>query len=264
VAVAIGLDGYPPLVAVNRVRVGCSGWNYDDWRGLLYPQGVGKPRWLELYAERFDTVEVNSTFYRLASRQAVQRWVDSTPPGFLFSVKASRYLTHVRRLREVSEGVARFLDPLGPLVRAGRLGPYLWQLPPNFRRDDDLLAAALPALPPGRNAFEFRHPTWFAPEVMDLLRRHGVALVLAHHPERPWQTWELTADFAFVRFHYGARGRGGNYSATELDEWAGRVAGLAREAEVFAYFNNDWKGYAVRNATDLCKRLGAVCDPVDG
>jgi uncharacterized protein YecE (DUF72 family) len=206
--------------------VGCSGWNYDSWRGLLYPPGVGKPRWLELYAGRFDTVEVNSTFYRLASRPAVQRWVDNTPADFLFSVKASRYLTHVRRLRGLSDGVARFLDPLEPLVRAGRVGPYLWQLPPNFKRDDDLLAAALPALPPGRNAFEFRHPTWFAPEVMELLRGHGVALVLAHHPERPWQTWELTADFTFVRFHYGARGRGGNYSATELDEWAPAGCGI--------------------------------------
>lgn len=246
-------------MAANRVRVGCSGWNYDSWRGLLYPQGVGKPRWLALYAERFDTVEVNSTFYRLASRDAVQRWVDSTPPDFLFSVKASRYLTHIKRLRGMRDGVARFLEPLEPLVRAGRLGPYLWQLPATFRRDDHLLRAALAELPPGRNAFEFRDPSWFAPEVMALLRDHGVALVLAHHPERPWQPWELTTGFTFVRFHYGERGRRGNYSPAELDEWAERLLALAADAEVFAYFNNDWEGFAVRNAQGMCKRLGSVC-----
>ena len=249
---------------MNRVRVGCSGWNYDSWRGLLYPPGVGKPRWLELYAERFETVEVNSTFYRLASRPAVQRWVDSTPPGFLFSVKASRYLTHIRRLRGLDEGVARFLEPLEPLLEAGRMGPVLWQLPPNFKRDDGLLAGALAELPPGRNAFEFRHPTWFVPEVLSLLRDHGAALVLAHHPERPWQAWELTADFTFVRFHFGARGRDGNYSETELDEWAWRVAEVARGVDSFVYFNNDWKGFAPRNALGLRKRIAPVWHPAVG
>lgn len=237
------------------MRVGCSGWNYDAWRGELYPEGLGKARWLEAYSRRFDTVEVNSTFYRLASRPAVERWVEQTPPGFLFSVKASRYLTHVRRLQQLREGVARFWEPLQPLVEVGRLGPVLWQLPPNFQRDDARLAAALAELPPGRNTFEFRHQSWFAPEVMRMLREHGVALTIAHHPERPWQTLEVTAGFAFVRFHFGARGRGGNYSETELDEWGSRIEGLRRRVEVLAYFNNDWEGYAVRNARGLIKRL---------
>ena len=114
---------------------------------------------------------------------------------------------------------------------------------------------ALDLLPPGRHAFEFRHESWFAPEVMELLRWHGVALAIAHHPQRPFQTFELTADFTFLRFHYGARGRRGNYSATELEEWARRVASLAERAEVFAYFNNDWEGFAVRNALALRRRV---------
>ncbi len=151
--------------------------------------------------------------------------------------------------------MAHFLKPLEPLVDAGRLGPVLWQLPPNFQRDDSRLAAALAELPPGRNTFEFRHQSWFAPEVMRMLREHGVALTIAHHPERRWQAREVTADFAFVRFHFGARGRGGNYSETELDEWASRIEGLRRGVEVLAYFNNDWRGHAVRNARGLIRRL---------
>ena len=150
---------------VHPARIGCSGWNYDSWRGELYPAGLGKPRWLGCYATRFDTVEVNSTFYRLASEKAVERWVEQTPPGFVFAVKASRYLTHIRRLKDMRDGVARFMAPLGPLVESGRFGPVLWQLPPNFRRDDELLAAALAELPAARNTFEFRDPSWFHPDV---------------------------------------------------------------------------------------------------
>jgi uncharacterized protein YecE (DUF72 family) len=135
------------------------------------------------------------------------------------------------------------------------MGPMLWQLPGNFRRDDERLAFALEHLPPGRHAFEFRHESWFADDVLAALRTHGVALVIGDHPERPWQRHELTADFAFVRLHHGRRGRRGNYSATELDEWAHELRRLAHRADVFAYFNNDWEGFAVRNARGLQERL---------
>jgi uncharacterized protein YecE (DUF72 family) len=239
----------------HPVRVGCSGWNYDDWRGVLYPEGVGRARWLGRYAERFDTVEVNSTFYRLASRDAVARWVEQTPPGFTFTVKASRYLTHVRRLQDMGQGVGRFYERIEPLAQAGRLGPTLWQLPANFKRDDERLAGALELLPPGRHCFEFRHESWFAAPVMDALRAAGVALVIGDHPERPFQTHEMTADWTLVRFHYGHRGRRGNYSPAEIETWARRIAQWRREVEVFAYFNNDWEGFAVRNALELRRRL---------
>ncbi len=240
---------------MKPVRIGCSGWMYDDWRGGLYPERVPKRRWLEIYASVFDTVEVNSTFYRLARRDAVAGWVEQTPPGFLFAVKASRYLTHVKRLVDIGDGIKRFYEPLSPMVDAGKLGPVLWQLPESFHRDDARLLGWLRLLPPGMHAIEFRHESWFAPEVLDALRSHGVALVIGDHPERPFQTLDATASFRFVRFHYGSRGRAGNYSATEIDTWARRIARWRRREEVFAYFNNDWRGFAPANAKLLRGRL---------
>ena len=238
-------------MAALPVRIGCSGWNYKDWRGREYPPGVPPRRWLAHYARGFDTVEVNSTFYRLARPGAVATWVADTPPGFVFAVKASRYLTHVKRLADMGRGVERLYEGIAPLVASGKLGPVLWQLPENFHRDDDRLGAALERLPPGRHCFEFRHAGWFAEPVYDLLRRHGVALVYGDDPRRPFQTLELTADWTFIRFHRGRRGRRGNYSETELREWAARIRDLRDTVEVFAYFNNDWEGFAPRNARRL-------------
>jgi uncharacterized protein YecE (DUF72 family) len=240
---------------MKSTRIGCSGWNYDDWRGRLYAQGVPRRRWLEIYAEHFDTVEVNTTFYRLPNREAVAAWVSQTPARFLFTVKASRYLTHIKRLTDVREGVARFYERIEPLAQADRLGPVLWQLPANFHRDDARLEGWLVALPPGRHTIEFRHPSWFVTPVMETLRAAGVALTIGDHPERPFQTHEATADWRFIRFHYGSRGRGGNYSATEIETWARRIAQWRRHEDVYAYFNNDWNGYAPANARDLLKRL---------
>ena len=241
---------------MKAIRVGCSGWNYADWRGVLYPPGCPQRKWLRRYAEVFDTVEVNNTFYRLPTLDAVRGWVAQTPPGFVFAVKSSRYLTHIKRLTDMDRGAARLLERLEPLTASPKMGPMLWQLPGNFHRDDERLAFALEHLPPGRHAFEFRHESWFTDDVLAALRASDVALVIGDHPERPWQSHELTAGFTFVRFHYGHRGRRGNYSATELDEWARELERLALRAEVFAYFNNDWEGFAVRNALGMRKRLG--------
>jgi uncharacterized protein YecE (DUF72 family) len=241
---------------MRPVRIGCSGWNYDDWRGGLYPEGLGKPRWLSRYAECFDTVEVNSTFYRLASRDAVARWVEQTPPGFVFAAKASRYLTHIRRMREIEQGIERYYERIEPLVESGKLGPVVWQLPANFRRDDDVLAGALAVLPPGRHCFEFRHESWFTAPVYELLRERGAALVIGDHPKWPFQARELTTDWTLVRLHHGRRGRRGNYSPAEIDTWARRIAAWRARAEVFVYFNNDWEGFAVRNALALAARMG--------
>jgi uncharacterized protein YecE (DUF72 family) len=138
---------------MRPVHVGCSGWNYAAWRELFYPKGLPTNRWLEHYAQHFSTVEVNSTFYRLAKPDAVARWATQVPDDFVFSVKASRYLTHIKRLANLAEGVKRFYASIEPLVEAGRLGPVLWQLPPNFKRDDERLAGALGALPQGRHCF---------------------------------------------------------------------------------------------------------------
>jgi uncharacterized protein YecE (DUF72 family) len=237
----------------GAVRIGCSGWNYAHWRELFYPRGCPPARWLRYYAEHFDTVEVNATFYRLPTRKAVAGWVEQSPEAFLLTIKASRYLTHIKRLTDMREGVARFYERIEPLVDSPKLGPVLWQLPENFRRDDERLAGALSALPPGRHCFEFRHASWFDEDVYALLREHGVALVVGDHPKRPFQAHVLTADWTFIRFHYGSRGRNGNYSERELEEWAQRITAWRREGDVFVYFNNDWNAYAIRNALALRK-----------
>jgi uncharacterized protein YecE (DUF72 family) len=241
---------------VSDVRIGCSGWNYAHWRERVYPKGLPPKRWLEHYATLFDTVEINNTFYRLPNVSAVQGWVDGSPKGFLFAVKMSRYITHIRRLTDLEGGVKRFYERIAPLARSPKMGPVLWQLPPTFKRDDERLAGALKALPRGRHCFEFREPSWYADEVYDLLSRRGVALVIPDSPKYPFRQIELTTDWTFVRFHSGTRGRRGNYSDREIAEWAERIeawrdAGIG----VYAYYNNDWEAFAVKNGLRLKELL---------
>ena len=238
---------------MGRVYVGCSGWNYAHWRDVFYPRGLRSAHWLEHYAEHFETVEVNATFYRLPTRKTVASWARGTPDGFVFAVKASRYLTHVKRLREVSSGW-RLHERLEPLADEGKLGPVLWQLPESFHRDDDRLADALEALPPARHAIEFRHGSWFCPEVEKLLRSHRVALVIGDEPTRRFQTHTRTARWTYVRFHRG-RGKDGNYTPKQLREWSGRLREWSRQGDVYAYFNDDWGGHAIREALRLRKLL---------
>jgi uncharacterized protein YecE (DUF72 family) len=238
------------------VRIGCSGWNYKHWREVFYPKGLPPRQWLQHYAQFFDTVEVNSTFYRLPKRQAVENWARESPPEFLFAIKMSRYVTHIKRLTGLEESLALFYSRIDPLVGSPKFGPVLWQLPPTFKRDDERLARALAKLPPGRHAFEFREPSWFVDEVYELLRLHSAALVIADSPKYPFQTHELTADWTFIRFHHGSRGRRGNYSESELQEWAQRIERWRAEVDVYAYFNNDWQAYAIKNGLWLKERLG--------
>jgi uncharacterized protein YecE (DUF72 family) len=243
----------------HRIRIGCSGWNYDHWRnGVFYPPRCATRNWLRYYAKFFDTVEVNMTFYRLPKAAIVARWVEETPPGFSFAVKVSRYLTHVKRLLDVPEHLPLLYERIAPLLHSPKLGPLLWQLPPTFRLDLDRLATALEQLDDGRrHAFEFRHPSWFVDETYTLLREHNVALVIGDRPQvNDFQAHELTADFTFVRFHGGTRGTNGNYAHAELDEWAERLERWSAEVDVYAYFNNDWEGYAIENALYLKERLG--------
>jgi uncharacterized protein YecE (DUF72 family) len=242
---------------VKPVRIGCSGWNYGHWRERVYPKGCPPSRWLRFYAGLFDTVEVNTTFYRLPRRDAVARWVEQTPDDFCFAVKMSRYITHLKRLTDLEGGLARFYERIEPLTRSPKLGPVLWQLPPTFKRNDERLASALDALPPGRHCFEFREPSWYADDVYSLLRDRGVALVIPDSPKYPFRTLELTADWTFIRFHYGSRGRNGNYSERELEEWAQRIDAWRRELDVYAYFNNDWEGFAVKNGRRLQHLIGS-------
>ena len=242
---------------MKKVRVGCSGWAYPHWRERLYPKGLPQRQWLAYYAEHFDTVEINNTFYRLPKPSAVEGWVVQSPPGFVFSVKASRYLTHVKRLKTLDPYVQRFFEPLEALVQSEKFGPLLWQFPQNFHRNDERLSNALRALPKGRHAFEFRHESWFTNEVYELLREHGASLVIGDESKRWVSTPHVrTADWTYIRLHHGSRGRQGNYSKSEIETWARRISQWRRETEVFVYLNNDWEGYALRNARLLKDLLG--------
>ena len=202
---------------------------------------------------------MNNTFYRLPNTKAVANWERTAPLGFTFALKISRYLTHIKRLTELGSGLQRFYDRIEPMLRSPKLGPLLWQLPPTFRRDDERLRTALAKMAEDgrRHCIEFRHPSWFVDETYAALREHGVALVIGDRPEvRAFQAQVFTADWTFVRFHYGSRGRRGNYSEGELQEWASKFGEWRKQVEVFAYFNNDWEVFAVRNGLRMKELLG--------
>ncbi len=236
---------------MRPLHVGCSGFDYDDWDGVLYGSDVPRRRRLEAYAERFDTVEVNSSFYRLPARETVAGWADRVPDGFTFAFKASRYLTHVKRLQGIGHGIRRLSGRLRPALEAGKLGPILWQLPPNLGLELGRLERVLELLPEGRHAFEFREPSWFTAEVYELLEAAGAALVIADDARGQPPRGPHTAPWIYLRLHYGGRGRRGNYSERELETWKRRIAAWRREREVYAYLNNDWEGFAPRNAAAL-------------
>ncbi|MGH9073502.1 MAG: DUF72 domain-containing protein [Acidimicrobiales bacterium] len=229
------------------VLIGTSGWQYADWRGRFYPQGLAQARWLEHYADRFETVEVNNAFYRLPEAGTFEAWRDRTPDDFVVTVKASRYLTHVRRLKEPAEPVHRLMSRAGHL--GPKLGPVLLQLPANFRIDLDALAETLGHFSPGtRVAFEPRHDSWYVDETAEVLARHRAAFCLSDTPDRRSPHWR-TADWGYLRFHQGRAAPAPCYGRTALRSWAGRLADqwLPRD-DVYVYFNNDGGGCAVRDA----------------
>jgi uncharacterized protein YecE (DUF72 family) len=229
------------------VIIGTSGWQYTDWRGRLYPARLSQAEWLSYYAERFQTVEVNNTFYRLPQTSAFERWRDGTPDDFVLSIKASRYLTHVRRLREPSEPVRLLLSRAAPL--GSKLGPVLIQLAANFRVDVDALRRTLEAFPPRvRVAFEPRHESWHVDEVRATLQEYNAVFCLTDTPHRQAPRWR-TADWGYLRLHEGRAQPPPCYGRTALRTWAERLARLwTRDDDVYVYFNNDRGGCAVRDA----------------
>jgi uncharacterized protein YecE (DUF72 family) len=241
---------------LDRIRVGCSGWQYKHWRGDLYPAELPTSRWFEHYARLFDTVEINNSFYRWPPPATFGKWRDQAPPGFLYAVKASRFLTHMKKLKDPEEPIGRTFENVRHLGR--RLGPVLYQLPPRWGVNLERLEHFLVTLPKRRmHAIEFREPTWYIEPVFDLLRKHGVALCL--HDMQGSSTGKNTVGpFIYVRFHFGTQKYGGRYDEGRLDEWAEWLAGQARAGlRVFAYFNNDTGGHAPRDAVRLRSMIRA-------
>lgn len=230
--------------------IGTSGWVYPDWQPAFYPAGWREADWLAYYARHFDTVELNRSFYRLPTREDSARWAALTPPGFRFAVKASRYLTHMKKLKDPQEPLARLLDVLAPL--GSKLGPLLIQLPPRWRFDAGRLSSFLQALPRDQRwAIEFRDPSWFHPAAYELLERHGVALCVTSFPGLP-VVWQATAAFTYVRLHGTTRAYDHDYTPQELRPWAGQLRQvLARGQEAHVYFDNDVAARAIANARTL-------------
>jgi uncharacterized protein YecE (DUF72 family) len=237
--------------------VGTSGWQYKDWRGVLYPAGCPTRLWLEEYARRFATVEVNNAFYRLPTRETFEAWRERTPPDFVVAVKASRYLTHIKRLREPQEPVQRLMSRAEGL--GDRLGPVLLQLPPTLRADAELLDACLACFPAGtRVAVEPRHETWWTPAVRGVLEKRGAALCWADVRARPATPLWRTTDWGYVRFHQGRARAWPHYGRQSLTTWARRIAATWRaEDDVYAYFNNDPNAAAVGDAVTFARAAHA-------
>lgn len=238
-----------------EVRIGTSGWLYRAWRGPFYPRNIAQARWLEFYAGRFDTAEINGTFYRLPTQASVARWREATPPGFLFSWKASRFITHMKRLKDPEDSLQRIFAPMQAL--GAKQGPTLFQLPPQMRPDMGSLADFLAVLPAGRHVFEFRDPAWYADPVLTLLAEHQVALCISDHHHAP-APWIATAPFVYIRGH-GPGGRYvGAYSEQTLRSWAAKIAAWRSEGrDVLAYFDNDVGCAAPQDAQRLMSLLGA-------
>jgi uncharacterized protein YecE (DUF72 family) len=235
----------------TRIRVGTSGWQYADWREIFYPVGLPQRAWLDYFVQRFDTVEVNSTFYRLPSVDTVERWAQTLPDGFLMAVKVSRYLTHVKRLREPAEPVERLLGVLEPLRRRSMLGPVLVQLPPDFEAAPDRLAATLAAFPDEIDvAVEPRHASWFIDEVRDVLASRRAALVWADRDGRSISPLWQTCDWRYLRLHHGRHDW--SYDDRDLRRWAGRLRDAPRG---FVFANNDPGGAALEDAGRLRRLL---------
>lgn len=233
----------------RKPHIGTSGWNYTHWRGTFYPDDLPAKNWQTYYMERFHTVEVNNTFYRLPEKKTFRKWRDESPEPFLYSVKASRYITHMKKLKDPAP-VANFLDHADML--GDKLGPVLFQLPPRWKLNIDRLADFLKALPRGRRfAFEFRDDTWWDARVYELLHQYNAAFCLFDLEGRQTPV-ELTADFAYVRLHGPEGAYQGKYDDNTLSRWANAFkAWMQKGIEVFCYFDNDENGYAAQNALKL-------------
>lgn len=237
-----------------KYYIGTSGWHYEHWRGLYYPEGLAKSKWLQFYVKQFNTVELNNSFYHLPSEKAFATWRESAPENFVFAVKVSRFITHIKRLENFGSAVENFLSRARLLQ--DKLGPLLYQLPPNMKRNDEVLESFLCSLPQKyRHVFEFRHESWLADSVFHILQQYNAGLCVF---DMPGFTCPLiaTSDFAYIRFHGSASLYSSCYSDEELSQWAQKIARLGKKVKaVYIYFNNDAEAFAVKNALTLTKLI---------
>jgi uncharacterized protein YecE (DUF72 family) len=236
---------------MTQVYIGTSGFSYRHWEDkVFYPSDLARTKQLEFYSQHFKTVEINSSFYHLPTAQAFQGWYQRTPRDFIFAVKVSRFITHIKKLKVCREPWQRFINNAKELRE--KLGPILFQLPPGWQFDVRRLERFVKILPKKyRYVFEFRHPSWFCSEIFKILKKYNISLCLADSPRWPYQE-EITADFVYLRMHGGKILYGSNYSDKELKEWAKKIKKfLEADLDVYVYFNNDAYGYAVKNAQRL-------------
>jgi len=238
----------------STIRIGCSGWQYKHWRGDFYPADLPPARWLEFYASHFDTVEINNSFYRLPEPAVFASWRRRVPAGFIYAVKASRFLTHMKKLKDPEEPLERFFSHARPL--GARFGPVLYQLPPRWPVNVERLQTFLKHLPRRRrHAIEFREPSWYSDEVLAMLELAGVAMVL-HDMKGSTPNRIAIGPFVYLRFH-GTTRYGGRYDEETLEGWAEWLAPRINDGvPVYAYFNNDVGGHAPRDAKRLREAIG--------
>lgn len=243
---------------MSYLYCGTSGWNYNDWRGRFYPDHLPQSKWLEYYSQTFDTVELNNPFYRLPEKSTFEKWHDISPEGFIFAVKASRYLTHIKRLIDPEEPLERLLSHSAGLGE--KLGPILYQFPPTWDMDQENLNRLkhfLEILPKNmRHVFEFRSDTWQNEDIWRMLDDYGVAYCIMDSPGLP-QHLITTGSFTYIRMHSGGEATQGNYTDGQLVAYAHHIECFLTRGDVYIYFNNDYKGFAVQNALTLKSLLSA-------
>jgi uncharacterized protein YecE (DUF72 family) len=238
-----------------RILIGTSGWHYDSWRGPFFPKGLPLKQQLQYYASQFHTAELNGVFYRTPTHDAVRGWRAQTGKDFVFAWKASKFITHWKRLSPKSANSLELLEERLSLL-GNKAGPILFQLPPNFEADADRLISFLKLVSKGRRySFEFRHPSWYQPRVMNVLSKHNISLCLSDHHDAP-APWKRTADFVYIRGHGPAGHYKGHYRLDTLAEWARRIKSWKRQGcDVFVYFDNDQKSAAPADALKLRQLL---------
>ncbi len=231
-----------------KIYIGTSGWNYDHWKGVFYAEGCPKSKWLEFYAKHFISVEVNATFYRSMKPKTFENWWKMTPDGFLWAVKANRYITHIRRLKDAKEPLERFLGDLEPLRE--KLGPILFQLPPSLAFDEEVFDKFCNYLPENRlYTIEARHPSWLGRNALSSLKRHNIAWCISDTAGRYPYCEAVTSEFIYIRLHGSKKLYASEYSEDELKRWAEKIKKWGKDT--YIYFDNDFMGHAPKNALQL-------------